>query len=503
MTSREVSFIRGLWSLLAVAALLVAAGCSEPTCGAETCTEQQWADRVDATWGEAPSLEERLAIFDYASVIIGSVHPDLQDPSPDWNEAHDALRAQDEAAESYGAFAAVLFELADAVRHTAFAETTVCGTPNPERPPVVYGYTTPALLDSSPIDWLGACVTPLADDRLLVYRVADDNPAGLEPGDVLLGYDGLPWRENAEALEALPLPRCSWPYGHADAEDFARMASAPLNVHLFETVEVQRFGASAPESLRTEDLLGFASPLLCTGQLPVEGVEFPYVVPVADSQAGTAQDVSAARLPGDIGYVYVYNMYAGVGPALTAAVESLMDTRGLVLDLRTVVYGSPDNMSGAMAQLFDEDIDVITRCWERDPVGTNLRPCQWPGLRIDADEATLYDRPIAVLVGPESWGVADHAAYMLRLHPRARVFGLPTPGAFRNDRGYNPPPPASDFGIQMWVVSGIERTADGRDLLDVPVAPDEEVWLTPEDVAAGRDTVVEAALAWIASENDG
>jgi len=30
-----------------------------------------------------------------------------------------------------------------------------------------------------------------------------------------------------------------------------------------------------------------------------------------------------------------------------------------------------------------------------------------------------------------------------------------------------------------------------------PFPVDEEVWLTPDDVAAGRDTVVEAALRWI------
>jgi hypothetical protein len=43
-----------------------------------------------------------------------------------------------------------------------------------------------------------------------------------------------------------------------------------------------------------------------------------------------------------------------------------------------------------------------------------------------------------------------------------------------------------------------ERRLSG---IDPATATEAEVWFTQDDVAAGRDTVIEAALAWIAEEN--
>jgi len=74
-----------------------------------------------------------------------------------------------------------------------------------------------------------------------------------------------------------------------------------------------------------------------------------------------------------------------------------------------------------------------------------------------------------------------------------RTFGKPTNGGFTlND---NP-----DLGSRWWVsrATGCAYTLDGhRHLAHSGVPVDVEVWFTPEDVAAGRDTVVEAAMAWI------
>ena len=44
---------------------------------------------------------------------------------------------------------------------------------------------------------------------------------------------------------------------------------------------------------------------------------------------------------------------------------------------------------------------------------------------------------------------------------------------------------------------GRSDVADNSFLTHVPFPVDHAVWLTPEDVAVGRDTVVEAAVEWI------
>ena len=47
-----------------------------------------------------------------------------------------------------------------------------------------------------------------------------------------------------------------------------------------------------------------------------------------------------------------------------------------------------------------------------------------------------------------------------------------------------------------------DTTIDEEFLTHDPFPVDHPVWLTPEDVAAGRDTVVEAAVQWIMTSNE-
>jgi C-terminal processing protease CtpA/Prc len=76
-----------------------------------------------------------------------------------------------------------------------------------------------------------------------------------------------------------------------------------------------------------------------------------------------------------------------------------------------------------------------------------------------------------------------------------RTFGRPSNGAFTLSD-------SSDVGAYWWVTgaTGSGYLIDGHQYLaHTGVQPDEEVWLEPDDVAEGRDTVVEAAIRWIES----
>ena len=52
----------------------------------------------------------------------------------------------------------------------------------------------------------GASLSPLPDSSLLVYDVVPDHPLGLERGDIVLGYDGIPWKTLYKELLADELP---------------------------------------------------------------------------------------------------------------------------------------------------------------------------------------------------------------------------------------------------------------------------------------------------------
>ncbi len=101
--------------------------------------------------------------------------------------------------------------------------------------------------------------------------------------------------------------------------------------------------------------------------------------------------------------------------------------------------------------------------------------------------------PIAVLAGPGTVSNGDWETVRLGFHEMVRVFKKPTNGAFT-------PSDNPDLG-EDWFFSratGSGYRVEGHQYIAHSSARiDEEVWLTPEDVAQGRDTVVEAAIAWI------
>lgn len=103
-----------------------------------------------------------------------------------------------------------------------------------------------------------------------------------------------------------------------------------------------------------------------------------------------------------------------------------------------------------------------------------------------------FQGPLAVLIGPGSMSAAEVLACALRDHGRARLFGGQTSGGVLTARKY----PLPDKGTFMLPVADY-RTANGLRLEGVGVAPDVAVAETRATIAAGRDAVVDAAVAWL------
>ena len=99
-----------------------------------------------------------------------------------------------------------------------------------------------------------------------------------------------------------------------------------------------------------------------------------------------------------------------------------------------------------------------------------------------------------VLVGPGAVSSGDQVALRLALHPKARLFGKSTNTAFNAAAlMIDEPEWQATFAFADAYLLSNPGEYLTHDLLPV----DHPVWLTQEAVAAGRDTVVEAAIAWI------
>ena len=145
---------------------------------------------IDAYWGEGVPTAEKLAIFDKFWSYADAHYAAFQGIRVDWRAERRRYRDEVAAGVSRGRFAAIMNQLSLALRdsHSLALDTPVNIDTVPDRGVPLFG-TSAWIVDPS-----GACMTAQADGSSLVYSAMPDHPLGLEPGDRILGYDGVPWR---------------------------------------------------------------------------------------------------------------------------------------------------------------------------------------------------------------------------------------------------------------------------------------------------------------------
>ena len=105
-----------------------------------------------------------------------------------------------------------------------------------------------------------------------------------------------------------------------------------------------------------------------------------------------------------------------------------------------------------------------------------------------------YDGPIAVLLGPTCVSMGDATAQRLRYHPMVRFFGASSDESLGDNLSIENFP---DWYIR-YSISDMFHTSEPGIYLNRREFPiDFPVWHNPDDVAIGKDAVVEKALDWI------
>ncbi len=340
----------------------------------------------------------------------------------------------------------------------------------------------------------GASVT-LHEDGEFVYDVVDDHPLGLELGDVVLGFDGLPWTELYPQLVEANLPIAGF-WGTSDATyEHHWRKSVGMNWHLFTTIDIHKYGTGEVQHLPTSLMVdpGVDMSMLGLEQLDV-GIPFP---------SGPDWTTWGILERGDerIGYIYVLawdgNVEAAFEEACRVMVEDL-DLDGLIIDFRTNWGGNMHLSNNGLSLLFNETVLTVDFAYRSDPDDhLAMTATGYPGgYDIEGDPGTFFNKPIAVLLGPGALSSGDQVALRMTFHPMARTFGKPTCAAFDSpttlDLTGHP-----DFYSRYSSADAYLWDTPGQYLNHVGFPVDEGVWLEPEDVVQGIDTVVERAVEWI------
>ncbi len=454
--------------------------------------KSEWQTIIKEFWGPGESLAGKRATFDLYQNYARSYNATFVWNSINWDSLATVLRSRITDSTSRGEFSKILNDLSWGMRdgHCFAYDNVMLTTP--------LSPGTPILPDGGGyIAHFGAGLTPLADSSLLVYKVLPNHPLGLVPGDIILGYQGIPWHQLVNELLEGGVPNTIWIAAAPSAFYRTLLYAAGESWHLFDTIDVVKYSTGQVVHLPLDPMITLNTPAnyINNEQLPIPGVPMP----VFDLNSGA---VTYGIIQGtNIGYIYVYHhQYPAVSSEFNAAVIALTGTDGLIIDIRNN-WGGNYGLNDGISRLMNHStrtMDTKKRC---SPSNLYLlcdyTPQIWNG-EIPSDIGTYYDRPIAVLLGPNCLSYGDISSWELSYIPNARMFGR-SPSAIYSGLWNNIAPQPSRIGYQLQCTNttnvdhynpGVPRWGQEYPLF-------EEVWLTPEGVANGEDGVVTRAIEWM------
>jgi len=452
-------------------------------------SRNNWQAIIDSTWGPGIPLANKLLIFDRYAAALHDEFDGFLSLGMDFNE-WDTLRAHYrnmiDSTTSRGGFSAIMSQLANALRdaHTRAVDTGVTWTPlNPGIPLLMLSaYTT--------VEHFGAVITALPDSTLLVLRTVPNHPLGLQPGDIILGYEGVPWKILVQELLAAGLPFVPNGIGATSAYSDFLLLGAGMNWHLFDTMDIIVYSTGDTLHLPVAPMINLnVPPMLNNEQLEMPSIPFPDFFNGQIVSYGIVNNTN-------IGYIYLFQEWpeAAADEQFAQAVNALKNTEGLIIDLR-LNFGGWALFEEAFDILFNDFSLTIEDAYRYGPSTFALVPSGnafW--YQIDGSPSSLYDHPIAVLLGPTCISMGDVTAQRLRYHPTVRFFGKP-PGASLGDNLF-----IEDFTdwVLRYSISDMYHVNQSGSYLNRAEFPiDFPVWHNPVATASGIDAVVEASLDWI------
>ena len=404
--------------------------------------------------GAAASAQAPLGVetFDAAWRIVRDTHFDTTFNGVDWDATRTELRPKAEAAKTTAELRNVLSSMLGRLGQSHFAIV----------PASADATASTAVGEADP----GFDVRLIGDD-LVVTRVDPGRGAanaGVRPGWKVLAVAGNPV---ADALRSLP---------HTTDQRLRglqawRIAQARLRGGEGSHVELRFDDGTSPEGVKV------AVERQREQGVPVKVGSLPQMYVRVTEQSHTTP---AGRSAGIIGF----NVWmAAVDAPFAKAIDKHRTADGIVLDLR----GNPGGLAAMIMGISGHFVS------ERQVLG--VMKTRDNTLEFKANpRIAAYAGPVAILVDAMSGSASECFAGGMQSIGRVRVFGQTTmgqalPALFDKL-------PNGDVMIHAYAdfVTGNGTRLEGRGVI-----PDEPTPLTREDLLAGRDRALEAALAWIDS----
>ena len=412
---------------------------------------EEWTGTVDQKiWGLMTVWAEAKYTFPHFHRL-----PDL-----DWDSTVQEYIPRVIAAESMDAYYQVLFELVALLKD---GHTTIL-------PP--WGHLKPDY-DLAPIE------VRVVDDHFYVDRVgnaAELAEQGIRPGAEILEVEGVPvgryFNENVLRYHS---------------ENTKQGNEALLIVYLL-------YGpAGGQTALKLRDSDGTVRNVLVTRNA-MSG-DAPFMTRLLEN-AFNGPTIRTRMLPGGIQYVEIPNFeHEQTSEDFVALIDALDESivRGMIIDVRYNMGGASSIVKPMVACLIDRSVTSpimkyrhfigAYEAWGKEQI--------WDTTSNDIHprEGKRYRGPLVVLTGGLTQSSSEDFAIELRSGGRATLVGQTTSGSAGN--GLVSPLPG---GGTLTVSTFTALIPGGEEYVGVGIAPDVEVWPAREDLAEGRDVVLERAM---------
>lgn len=434
---------------------------------AQTTSPRATADRT----AERISSAEAVAAFDSVWSRVRNAHYDPSMRGVDWSRVRDELRPKAERAATLGELRGVLVAMLARLGESHYGiirqETDDALVPNP-------GHAEP---DAEPGD-VGISLRLLGGD-VVVSQVVPGGPAdraGVRAGWIVESVGRFTAHRAAEGLSRL----------RTDAERRMALFRLPRAVDA-------SFAGGAGSLVRAafRDGSGRRVEIPITRRVtPGEPVHFPNLPTFLAHLAHERRQLGNSAADGCVGIIRFNIWMTALADDFDRAVDALRDCRGIVIDLRGNPGGLGFMVAGVGGHFLDTAVSLGTMRTRQGELRFVVNPRR---ATARGEPVRPYAGPLAILVDALTGSTSEVFAAGMQAVGRARVFGETSAGQALPAMATRLP-----TGDVLLHVTADLVAPDGRRVEGRGVVPDEPAPLHREDLLAGRDAPLEAAVRWIA-----